>query len=262
MVDYHTHTSRCGHATGTVEEYVQSALSKGIREIGIADHAPMPESQRAGLTMSAGEVEEYIRSVEECRERYAGRIDVRLGFEVDYPLLDSFDARYLTDPRIDYLIGSCHFIDGWPFDHHDCIDGWKERDINGIHASYYSILESMAGSGLFNIMGHFDIVKKFGFRAGGDFLPAIEKTARVMAAGNVAAEINTAGMKHPAREMYPADAILEIFFRCNVPVTLGSDAHRPDQTGHLFAEALAKISGAGYRKVSGFSKRQRYDITL
>ncbi|OHD66039.1 MAG: hypothetical protein A2176_09765 [Spirochaetes bacterium RBG_13_51_14] len=262
MVDYHAHTNLCGHATGSVSEYIESALSKGIREIGFSDHAPLPESIRGGYTMPADEVDTYIKTVEEQRDRCAHRIAVRVGFEVDYPLRGSFASGYLTDSRIDYLIGSCHFIDGWPFDHPEFIDGYRVREIDDIHARYFSILGSLAESGLFNVVGHFDIVKKFGFRASRDFLPAIEGIARSMAANGVAAEVNTAGLLHPAGEMYPSDSILRVFFNCNVPVTLGSDAHSADQIGYQFPLALEKITGAGYRKISGFLKRKRYDIAV
>ncbi len=262
MVDYHTHTNRCGHAYGTVEEYIESAISKKIREIGFSDHAPMPEAEREGYTMSADEVEAYIGSIEEQRGRHEGRIAVRIGFEVDYPLLGSFPGRYFSDERIDYLIGSCHFIDGWPFDHPDYIDEYGKRDIDDIYGRYFSVMEALAGSRLFDVMGHFEIVKKFGFRPKGDFRPTIEKIARILAAGGIAVEVNTAGMSHPAREMYPSDEIIRVLFECNVPVTLGSDAHSPEQVGHLIPEAADKLARAGYRKISGFSKRKRYDISL
>lgn len=262
MVDYHTHTNRCGHASGTVEEYIESALSKNIREIGFSDHAPLPESMNDGYTMSVSEVEEYIASIEECRERYKDSIAVRLGFEVDFPLAGSFDRKYFSDRRVDYLIGSCHFIDGWPFDHPDFTDGYRSRDIDEIYASYYSVVESIAISGLFDILGHFEIIKKFGHRPKREFSLSIEKIAKKMAAGNLAAEINTAGMIHPVREMYPSDSIIQVFFNCNVPITIGSDAHRPEQVGYLFPEAIDAITRAGYRKISGFSRRKRYDIPL
>jgi histidinol-phosphatase (PHP family) len=262
MVDYHTHTIRCGHAYGTVEEYIESAISKQISEIGFSDHAPMPEAEREGYTMSADEVEPYISSLEEQRGKYGGRIAVRIGFEVDYPLLGSFPGRYFTDTRIDYLIGSCHFIDGWAFDHPDYIDEYGRRDIDEVYGRYFSIMEALAASRLFDVVGHFEIVKKFGFRPTRDFRPAIETIARLLAAGGTAVEINTAGMIHPAGEMYPADDIIRILFDCNVPVTLGSDAHRPEQVGRLFPDAVEKLARAGYRSISGFSKRKRYDITL
>lgn len=262
MVDYHTHTARCGHAYGTVEEYIEYALSQKIREIGFSDHAPMPEAEREGYTMSAGEVEPYIASLEEHRRRYEGSIAVRIGFEVDYPLLGSFAGGYFTDPRVDYLIGSCHFIDGWAFDHPDFIDEYRKRDIDDIHDRYFAIMEAMAASRLFDVVGHFDIVKKFGYRPSRDFRSSVEKIARLLAAAGTAVEINTAGLAHRAGEMYPSEDILGILFDCNVPVTLGSDAHRPEQVGRFFPEAAEKIAGAGYRAISGFSQRKRYDIPL
>ncbi|MBN2158211.1 MAG: histidinol-phosphatase HisJ family protein [Spirochaetes bacterium] len=262
MVDYHTHTYLCGHASGTVEEYIESALKKGIREIGFSDHAPMPDDIRADITMSASEVEPYIGEIKHNRDIYSGRIAVKLGFEVDFPLMGSFDERYFTDPRIDYLIGSCHFIDGWAFDHPDHVGGYSDRNIDDIYTRYYAILEALASSGLFNMVGHFDIVKKFGYRSTRNFLPAVEKIARIMAAHDLAAEINTAGLLHKAREIYPSEDIIRIFFNCNVPITLGSDAHRPEQTGYMFQDAIEILSRAGYRKLSGFSGRKRYDIPL
>jgi histidinol-phosphatase (PHP family) len=262
MVDYHTHTELCGHATGTVQEYIESAIAKGIREIGFSDHAPIPEEIRSGLTMSVTEVESYIGAIEGARDRYDGRIAVRVGMEVDYPLMESFDRRYCADPRIDYLIGSCHFIDGWPFDHPDYIDGYNSRDIDDIYGKYFGTLRSLAGAGLFNIVGHFDIVKKFGFRPGRDFRHVIDGIAAVLAANDVAVEVNTAGMKHPAGEMYPSDVIIAVLYEHNVPLTLGSDAHAPDRVGGFFPRALETITRAGYRKISGFKKRRRYDIPI
>ena len=262
MIDYHTHTIRCGHAYGTVEEYIEYALSKKIREIGFSDHAPMPEAEREGYTMSANEIEDYIGSLEVARRRCEGRIAVRIGFEVDYPLLGSFGGSYFSDPRIDYLIGSCHFMDGWAFDHPDYIDEYEKRDIDDIYGRYFAIMESLAASRLFDVVGHFEIVKKFGFRPTRDFRPAVEKIARILASCGTAVEINTAGMAHPVGEMYPADDIIRILFDCNVPVTLGSDAHRPEQVGRHFPEAIEKLARIGYRAISGFEKRKRYDIAL
>jgi histidinol-phosphatase (PHP family) len=262
MVDYHMHTQLCGHASGTVEEYIEHALAIGMQEIGFSDHAPMPESLREGLSMSEGEAEGYIRTIEEYKAKFAGRLIIRLGFEADYPPFESFDKKYFADARIDYIIGSCHYVDGWGFDHPDNIEGYKNRDIDELYKRYYGQIESLAGSGLFNIIGHFDVVKKFGYRSGKDFSPAIERIAKIASINNLAVEMNTNGFNHPVKEMYPSDQIIGILFNSNVPVTLGSDAHLSDRVGFRFADAVEKLRKAGYRKISGFEKRKRYDIPL
>ena len=179
MVDYHMHTQLCGHASGSVEDFVRSALARGIREIGFSDHAPMPEDLRQGLSMAPCDTEVYISSIEECKKKFADKIIVRLGFEVDYPRFESFESKYFTDPRIDYFIGSCHYIDGWAFDHPRPFDDYKNRDIDDLYARYYAQLESARRFRIFSTsMGHFDLVKKFGYRSGKDHRTAIERVAR------------------------------------------------------------------------------------
>jgi histidinol-phosphatase (PHP family) len=261
-VDYHIHTGLCGHARGLPGEYIETAIKMGLSEIGFSDHAPLPPEMRDGITMREDQAEYYIGMIEGKRDEYDGRIQVRLGFEVDYPLFDSFDRRYLSDARLDYLTGSCHFLDGWAFDHPDHIDGYSGRDIDKIYSDYYDIIGSMASSGLFNIIAHFDLVKKFGYRSRRDFTGTVEGIAGIIAAGNTAVEISTSGMRKPVGEIYPSDEIIGIFFRMNVPVTLGSDSHSPGEVASGFPHALEKIKSAGYRKISGFSKRIRYDIAL
>ncbi len=262
MVDYHTHTSLCGHAVGTVEEYVEAAIARGLTEIGFADHAPLPDGMREGITMRVDEVERYIALVDEARASFGGRIKVRTGLEVDFPFFDTFDVKYLSDPRIDYLIGSCHFLGDWPFDHDAHVERFAERDIDDIYAEYYGILARLIESGAFNIIGHFDVVKKFGHHPRGDFGSCIGRLARGCAARGIAVELNTAGLRKPVGEIYPSEKIIGILFRENVAVTLGSDSHAPGEIAHEFPRAVEILRKIGYRKISGFASRRRFDIPL
>ena len=261
LVDYHNHTALCGHATGTMDDYIAAARVKGLREIGFSDHAPVPEQFRPGISMEPGQVESYITEIEKLRGQNTG-IEIRVGMEVDYPLLDSFDRRYLDDPRIDYLIGSCHMLDGWIFEHPDYADGFDRRDINQVYRQYYEVLKSLAASGHFSIIGHFDVVKKFGHRPGESMTGPVTEVLSVMARKDVAMEINTSGLMRPVKEMYPSEEILHLAFQLNVPVTLGSDAPSPESVGYAFDKAAELLVRSGYRKVSGFSKKKRYDITI
>ena len=262
LVDYHNHTPLCGHATGAPEEYVRAAVAAGLAEIGFSDHAPLPEHLREGITMTGEQTEEYLSLVGSVQREFGGMIHVRAGFEVDYPLHETFDARYFADPRIDYLIGSCHFIDDWAFDHPGYMDGFAKRDIDDIYRRYFELMKGLVSSGRFNIVGHFDLVKKFGHRATRDFAEEIAAVFRGMPAGGVAVEINTAGLRKPVKEMYPSADIVALLFTLNVPVTLGSDSHDPSEVGHEFPRAVEMLKTAGYRKISGFEKRRRFDIAL
>jgi histidinol-phosphatase (PHP family) len=116
---------------------------------------------------------------------------------------------------------------------------------------------------LFNIVGHFDVVKKFGHREdSGNSNETLERIAAKMSKFGIAAEVNTSGLLKPVKEMYPSDEILKIFFNKNVPVTLGADAHEPDLVDYMLLEAVQKLKSIGYKKISGFEKRKRYDIQI
>lgn len=262
LADYHTHTPLCGHAEGSPDDFIRAALRAELSEIGFSDHAPLPEGLREGITMLPEQTEEYLSIVDAARSRHGSSIEVRTAMEVDFPFHPSFDRRYLSDARIDYLIGSCHFIDGWGFDNPDNIQGFESRDIDQVYSDYFTILEELVASGAFNIIGHFDLVKKFGHRPTSDFSGHIRRIARQCAALDIAVEINTSGLRKPVREMYPSAEILSILFDAGVPITLGSDAHSADEVGHEFALAALAARTAGYRRISGFAKRRRYDIPL
>ncbi len=262
MVNYHNHTVFCGHATGELFQYIDRAIELGITEIGFSDHAPMPEGLREGISMKPEEAEEYIASVLGEQKKYGGRIQVRLGFEVDFPLFDTFNRDYFADERIDFLIGSCHFIDGWPFDHPDFVDEFSRRDIDEVYAGYFDILGDLVDSGFFDILGHMDLVKKFGHRSRKDMTANVRKLAKKISSSGMAAEINTSGLIKPVGEIYPSEEIIKILFEENVPVTLGSDSHTPESVGYGFESAVEIMRKAGYRKVSGFLKRKRYDLPL
>ena len=262
LVDYHIHTYLCGHAEGQPDDYIRQAIKENILDIGFADHAPLPSGLREGITMTPENTEVYIKTIEEIREIYKDKISIKIGFEVDYPLHDSFDKRYYNDLRLDFLIGSIHYIGDWAFDHPANIGEFDNRDINDVYDQYYKIIEEAAQYGYFDIIGHFDLVKKFGHRPKKDFTKRIETIAHILSKNNIAVEVNTAGMRKPAEEVYPSDDIIDIFYRMDVALTLGSDSHKPEEVGYGFHQAIENLKRAGYREISGFSKRRRYRIPI
>lgn len=262
LPDLHNHTSRCGHAVGGIDEYVEAAISRGITHIGFTDHAPLPPELRAGESMAPEETEDYIGDIAAARQKYAHRIEVLTGFEVDYPLFSSFNTAYFSDKRIDYLIGSCHFLDDWAFDNEANIAEFSRRDINEIYAAYYERVSQLVASGRFNVIGHFDIVKKFGHRPSKNFFQQIESLAKRAASAGMAFEVNTSGLAKPVCEMYPAESIVKIFFANNVPVTIGSDAHSPSQVGFMLDGACSLLKKCGYKKLTIFRQGKSYSMPM
>ncbi|MCX5680953.1 MAG: PHP domain-containing protein [Candidatus Omnitrophica bacterium] len=131
----------------------------------------------------------------------------------------------------------------------------KTSNINKVYRDYHMLLRKSAQSGLFDIMAHVDLVKKFGDRPTEDLTDEVQKTARIFKASGVVIEINSSGLRKPVQEIYPSTSELSIYCREGVPVTFGSDAHAPMEVGFGFKDALALAKKAGYREYVLFDKR-------
>ena len=114
IANYHTHTFRCRHASGSDREYVEEAIKAGIKILGFADHSPMPfkNGLRSGIRMSLEQTEEYFRSITDLAKEYQNDIKIYAGVEAEYyPEIFPDLLEFLSDYPMDYMICGQHFID-------------------------------------------------------------------------------------------------------------------------------------------------------
>ncbi|MDX2227881.1 MAG: histidinol-phosphatase HisJ family protein [Verrucomicrobiae bacterium] len=262
LADYHMHTPLCKHCTGAPWEYVQSAIDRGLAEIGFSDHCPMPDWYDPDFRMSLAEMPTYRRIVDDARKRYPD-FPVRFGLEADFhPGTERFVEELIRGNDFDYVIGSVHYIHDWGFDNPDLISRFHDRPISEIWAQYFHLWEQAARSGLFDIMAHPDLVKKFGHRPEGDlaeyYRPGLEACMRY----GVAIEVSTAGLRKPVGEIYPSAEFLRLAHQYGVPIVISSDAHHPGEVGQDFEKAVDWARQAGYTQTCRFEKRLRRMVDL
>lgn len=257
-VDLHNHTTRCKHAEGTIDEYIQRAIELGIDIFGFSEHAPMDFDE--GYRLSFDELEAYRSDILAAAARYRGQIEILLGYEVDY-LPGHMDERVLK-ADVDYLIGSVHFIDKWSFDNPEFIGGWKERNVDEIWQAYFEATEAMAKTGLFDIAGHFDLIKVFKYLPQKDIRILAQGALKAIKKSDMVLELNTAGLRKPIGEIYPSETLLKEAYSLDIPITFASDAHSVDQVGFRYEEAVALAKAAGYRKAVTFERRDRKLFTF
>jgi histidinol-phosphatase (PHP family) len=257
-IDLHNHTVRCNHATGTVDAYIKRAIELGIDVYGFSEHAPMDFDE--GYRIGFDQMGDYEADILSARERYADRIDIRLGYEVDW-LPGHMDARVL-EADVDFLIGSVHFLDRWGFDNPEFIGEWQARDVDTVWGEYFSAVAAMAESGLFDIVGHLDLIKIFDHWPSREIVllarPALEAIAR----SNMVLEINTAGLRKPVGALYPDRTLLQEAYRLGIPITFGSDAHAIDQVGAGLEQAYALAKAIGYDRAATFRRRERQMVKI
>ncbi len=257
-VDLHNHTHRCNHATGTIDEYIQRAISLGIDIYGFSEHAPMNFDSKYRLSFEQMDV--YTNDVLQAKERYQKEIKILLGYEVDY-LKGYMDTRVL-DAKVDYLIGSVHFIDKWGFDNPEFIGEYENRDIDQIWQAYFDAIASMAKSNYFDIVGHFDLIKVFKFMPKKDIRLLAKNALKAIKESNMVLEINVAGLRKPVKELYPSLPLLQEAYALDIPITFGSDAHSVEQVGFGYESALAMAKEVGYREVISFDNRHREIVSF
>ncbi|PHS42271.1 MAG: histidinol phosphate phosphatase [Sulfurovum sp.] len=257
-IDLHNHTTRCNHAEGTVNEYIQRAIELGIDIYGFSEHAPMDFDPDYRLTFE--EMAAYTNDVLTAKEQYKNDINILLGYEVDY-LPGHMDERVLK-ADVDYLIGSVHFIDKWSFDNPEFIAGWKNKDIDEIWKAYFETTEAMAKSGKFDIVGHLDLIKVFKFMPKQDTRILAKNALQAIKRSNMVLEVNTAGLRKPVAELYPSRALLEEAYTLDIPITFSSDAHAVDQIGLGYDLATTLAKDIGYTQAVTFQGRDKQLVTF
>ena len=265
FADMHTHTPLCGHAAGEPEEYAAQAIRAGLSFYGASDHFPLPEGYPLYDSMRVHELHPLYRDDWMPRLRKvleAAGIEVLYGTEFDFLPGNMAESRPMMEAEnFDYRISSIHFLGHGEVDH--SAEGWEAMGgADRVWHDYAVTMEQMVSEGGFEIIGHIDLPKKFGIypsdrRA---YALAMHDVLKMAAGKGICMELNTAGLRKPVKEIYPAPEIVKIAFDAGVNITLGSDCHAPCEVGADFSKAMALAKAAGYRSAFTFRKKQALEL--
>jgi histidinol-phosphatase (PHP family) len=216
----HTHTKRCGHAIGEDEEYVLAAIEAGIKTLGFSDHAPFlfPSGKEQGHCVKTGEAEEYCESILSLKEKYKDKIDIHVGFEMEYyPTYFNEMLSYVKSIGAEYLILGQHAIYDGGFFVHGISDS-EEKFKEYIRCT----IEAMR-TGAFTYLAHPDVVS---FRGSpDDYEREMTRLMTEVTRLNIPIELNLLGLAEDRN--YPTDAFWNIASKFSPRVILGCDAHDP-----------------------------------
>jgi histidinol-phosphatase (PHP family) len=275
LTDYHLHLRPDGHDASVAEYHTQAnveryrvvAQERGIAELGVSEHvyrfAQALEVWRHPFweTYAHDDLDEYCAFVRE-------HTDLRLGIEVDFvPGAEDRTANLLDARDFDYVVGSVHFMrDGAvDMDDYSVWDSSRARSAEEVWTRYFQAIGEAARSGLFDIAAHPDLVKywspptpaRSARRPEGDLRRYYEPAVEGIAEAGIVVEVSTAGLRKPAGEIYPARAFLEMCVDAGVPVALSSDAHRPEDVGADYDQALELLASVGVSELCVFAGRER-----
>ncbi len=268
LTDYHVHLRPDEPETqfekyfteANYARYRDAASELGITDLGVSEHVYRFEQSldvwdhKLWRENAVDDLDEYVRFVRE-------ETDLKLGIEMDYiPGREDRIANLLDAYDWDYVLGSVHFIGDAAVDHPD-YDIWKSgQSPETIWQKYFESLAQAAGSGLFDILAHPDLVKVWGSATPWPecdprffYEPAVEAIAGV----GVAVEVSTAGLRKPVGELYPSSALLEMCIDAGAPIALSSDAHTPEHVGYAYDKAQEFLAEQGITELAVFERRER-----
>lgn len=252
--NFHTHTRRCGHAGGSEEDYVKSALANGLCVLGFSDHGPYPDAD-LGMRMPFGELREYLEAVDDVAQKYRGRITVRKGLEIEYlPEYRGYYEELLTRWGVEYLLMGEHF--------YVSLEGELVNIYNGAFSTeqfpaYARTIAEGMRTGLFKAVAHPDLYMLNPFAWDDNCKRAADLIIDTAAATGTILEYNANGFRrglktYPDGERYPYphSTFWEMAARAPVRVIVGSDCHDPSSLWDASVElAYENLRNLGIRPV-------------
>jgi len=265
--NFHTHTLYCD-GKDTPETFVKEAIKCGMTAIGFSSHSPLPLDN--DYSIKATKLEDYKKEIRMLQEKYKDRIDIFLALEFDYVSGISDNFSLLKDQlSLDYCIGSVHlvknkktgvlwFIDGPEINYTHGVSHIFQNNIKLAVQNYYEQVTEMILTQKPTIIGHIDKIKMH--NKGRYFLEEekwykdllIMTLKAALKTGSII-ELNTRGVyKKRCETFYPGIFALEEMYKMNIPVTISSDAHKPNELTSCYPEAISVLKDIGFKNIKYF----------
>jgi len=271
-INYHLHNQYSADGRGSTEQTIHSAIDLGFDEICFTNHVEALDPESGDWTVDLVEARERFEhqqhEIERLQPEYP-ELRMLLGAEYEYrpEWVETLDA--LTDSvDFDMIIGSVHMVDGHQVSGGSVGGYFKDRDISETYGRYFEAVEEMLEWGGFDIVGHLDLVKRFGAKYYGTFDAApFESQVRgildKMVAVGLGLEVNTSGVVQAPAEPYPGLDILKWAKEAHVAtVTIGTDSHVPTSVEQGWETGELLLRRAGFTEITLFSHRIRKNVPI
>jgi histidinol-phosphatase (PHP family) len=261
----HTHTNYCDGAAD-IETMCQAAYDKGLVSLGFSSHAPVPLLSE--WHMKKADLSAYLAEVREAAERWAGRLEIWTGLEIDYiEKLSSPADSFYDSLALDYRIGSVHYLRqgaGQQSEDFFTVDGSEKELEEGLQhgfagnsekliQAYWEAVAKMLSAGGLTIVGHLDLIRKYNqddaffTDTSKAWQDGAAEALRAAAKSGVIIEINTGGMNRGImRSPYPNLELIKEMKKLHIPVMINADAHKPEHLGGYYETARDTLVNAGY----------------
>lgn len=270
--NYHGHCHYCD-GKGSIEEYVKKAIDYKMPVLGISSHAPVPFETT--WTMPGDKLPLYLEEINKLKSRYKDDIELLTSLEVDYiPGLTGPLNKQIVNAKLDYVIGSVHYVDCfdngiyWSIDNNNSefekgLNEIFNNDMRKVVNRYFFLQQQMCETQKPDIIGHIDkvrmqnVLKPYFNEHDSWYLRLVYDTLKLAAEKEIIVEINTKYLKRSG-VLFPAKEHFKWMKNQGVRVTINSDAHNPEFLISGFDDVALLLIEAGYKELwewngSGFA---------
>lgn len=263
ICDFHTHTKFSEDSTADIDQVIQSAISSEMKYLCITDHHDIDYEDNTFLLDPVS----YFDTLASFQEKYKGKIHLLIGVEMGLqPHIKSQVADFLHTRPFDFIIGSSHVINGLDPYYPNI---WENHSTEEVMRMYFqNILENLQVHDNFDVYGHIDYAIRYAkdqdtnysYEKYQDILDEILKTIIFLSKG---IEINTGGLRKGLRSTNPCFEIVKKYHELGGSIiTVGSDAHIPEDIGADFEKARELLLAAGFQHYNIFIKREAIALPL
>ncbi|HQE61480.1 MAG TPA: histidinol-phosphatase [Candidatus Latescibacteria bacterium] len=267
VFDYHHHSEFSVDCTASMADICRVAVERGVSEIAFTEHMDfIPEEKNTGYFR----YDAYMESIRRCREQFRDELAIVAGIEVDYcPDFENETAKWVEEREFDFVIGSVHYLRGkGNISEPRALDFFRGKTEREAYGEYWDVVLRCARFGIWETLGHIDVVKRYGTQVFGPFdetrhAEALGEILSTLVTKRIALEINTSGLRQPSAECYPSAALLRRYRELGGErITVGSDSHSVEHTGAGVLFGLRMARETGFAHVERFCRRKRSAVPI
>lgn len=259
--DFHIHTSFSSDSEADVRTVLDSAMEKGLKTVCITDHWDEDYPEKYEGEAFRLDREAYVQELEMLKKEYANKLDVRIGIEIGMqPHLGAFYKERINQYPYDFVIGSVHLVGGEdPY----YKEWWDEyTDAQMYQKAFDETSANLNQIEDFDVLGHIDYIVRYGRRQAEAysyerFCDVLTEILKKLIASGKGIELNTAGWKYGLDFCHPHPDVLREYRELGGEIiTIGSDAHKPEQVAYDFKRAAEVLELCGFTYYTQFKDRK------
>jgi histidinol-phosphatase (PHP family) len=248
--DYHNHPQ--AHRTDlpyneeNLTPWALKAQEIGLTDFALTDH----DRYKAGFSFD---------EIYKLRDKFPD-LKIRAGIELDNDPETSADGKKWVEEnynKLDFVLGSVHFVKDFPFDHPHYIKEYDNYDIDELYLEYYKLIQKTAKSGLVDSLAHLDLIKIFEFFPNNDLSDLYHETLDIIKAEDLSMEISTAGYRKPIGEQYPSHDLIKMAKAKGISFTIASDAHTSADLGKNYDKLENILRQHDIKEVAVYENHQK-----